>query len=74
MRRAVKMSFRDGAVRANSRAQALPMPLLAPVMRIVFPERREDVDILNVIRRGRVVVGVGLRSVWRVVRVRSRFM
>lgn len=46
MRRAVRMSLRDcGEVRANSRAVALPMPLEAPVMRIVLPERRFETAV-----------------------------
>jgi hypothetical protein len=41
MRRAVRISFRElGEVRANSSAQDFPMPLDAPVMRIVLPDRR----------------------------------
>jgi hypothetical protein len=60
IRRAVSISFRFwGAVRANSNAVLLPIPLDAPVMTIVFPSRRLALadDIVDVRDKWRVTVG-----------------
>jgi hypothetical protein len=71
-RRAARMSFKLlGDVRANSKAVLRPMPEEAPVMRMVLPERRLDIDedmVVGVGEKYRIVCGVtrGYRRRWRV--------
>ena len=57
VRRAARRSLRlCGEVRANSRAVERPMPEEAPVMRMVLPERRLPMAVVDMVRD---------RTVWR---------